>query len=424
MRKTTGIKLTELKQALNEVALVSVMDTDGTITYVNDLFCNISKYSREELLGQNYKIMKSGFHTPKFYKCIWDVISNGKIWRGEIKNLAKDGWFYWIETVILPMFDEHKKINSYILVGTDITDQKNLISTLESTNQELEKNEKEIKTRMQEAIQGYTLEKELMESNAALKSEKKFANQKDEFAAMVSHELKTPIFPIKMHCEMLKDPKMLGKLTPAQLESVDQIELMANQLDSLTGDILDSQKLEMKKMKFSKIKIKLSEFFDEIKNESQSYVIEKDVSITFDISDLEIHTDRQRLAQIFSNMIRNAVIFVAKKTGKIMIKATTMNEDILFSVKDNGVGIPSDKIVNLFRKFYQIDASLKRIHDGTGLGLVICKGLVEGLGGKIWVESEVNKGTTFYFTLPIKEKSYNYITGPRNPLLEILMNNE
>ena len=106
-----------------------------------------------------------------------------------------------------------------------------------------------------------------------------------------------------------------------------------------------------------------------------------------------------------------------KKTGKIQINATSENEDILFSVKDNGIGIDSNKISNLFRKFYQVDTTLKRKHDsGTGLGLVICKGIVNGLGGKIWAESELRKGSTFFFSIPKKEY-YDYVLGVRNPLL-------
>jgi len=117
-------------------------------------------------------------------------------------------------------------------------------------------------------------------------------------------------------------------------------------------------------------------------------------------------------------MIRNAVVYVKKNTGKIQINATSHNGDILFSVTDNGIGIASEKISNLFRKFYQIDTSLKRKHDsGTGLGLVICKGIVHGLGGKMWVESELKKGSTFFFSIP-KKQVYDHVTGFRNPTLE------
>jgi signal transduction histidine kinase len=101
-------------------------------------------------------------------------------------------------------------------------------------------------------------------------------------------------------------------------------------------------------------------------------------------------------------MIRNAVDFVPNKDGKITVDVCSKSEYIIFSVKDNGVGITKENQYELFIPFYQIDASVTRSHGGTGLGLAICKGIVEGLGGKIWVESDAGKGSTFFFSVPLK----------------------
>ena len=114
---------------------------------------------------------------------------------------------------------------------------------------------------------------------------------------------------------------------------------------------------------------------------------------------LKITSDPDRLNQVFANLIKNAVDFVPEN-GKIEINAARKNGDVIFYVKDNGKGIPKEKQDGLFKKFYQIDTSLKRSHGGTGLGLVICKGITEALGGTIWLESEVGKGATFYFKIP------------------------
>jgi len=296
---------------------------------------------------------------------------------------------------------------------------KNQLNELDNVNKQLVEKHKDSTTSTAEAFQRYVLQNQLSTSNAELASEKKFRIEKDEFAAMVSHELKTPIFPIILHCEMLKDPSMMGNLSQEQLDSVTQIELMANRLDSLTEDILDAQKLDMNQMKFVKEKFKTRELLTDVIKDNEILTDKKNVSLTFSSEDLEIYTDRDRLFQVFSNMIRNAVVYVKKNTGKIQINATSQNGDILFSVTDNGIGIASEKISNLFRKFYQIDTSLKRKHDsGTGLGLVICKGIVSGLGGKIWVESELKSGSTFFFSIPKKEV-YDHVTGFRNPALEM-----
>jgi len=302
-------------------------------------------------------------------------------------------------------------------MNKSFVEETKLKKQLDDVKIQLIEQDKTANKRSAETFQRFILQSQLATSNAELTSEKKFRTEKDEFAAMVSHELKTPIFPILLHCEMLKDPSMLGNLSPEQLDSVLQIELMAKRLDALTGDILDAQKIDMNQMKFFKTKFKISEFFNEIIENSKILVGKKNISFTTSYDNLKIYTDRDRLLQTFTNLIRNAIAYVHKNTGKIQITATSENEYILFSVKDNGVGIDSDKISNLFRKFYQVDTSLKRKHDsGTGLGLVICKGIINGLGGEIWAESELRKGSTFFFRIP-KDESYDYVTGVRNPLL-------
>ena len=119
---------------------------------------------------------------------------------------------------------------------------------------------------------------------------------------------------------------------------------------------------------------------------------------------LILKTDKQRLRQILDNLIRNSVDFVPSKDGKISVEAKIKENNIVFSVHDNGPGIPKEKQSNIFKKFYQIDTSATRKHGGTGLGLVICKGIAEGLNGKIWLESELGKGTSFFIYLPTPEK--------------------
>lgn len=406
-------KLTEMTDVLDEAALVSTTDVNGKIIYVNKAFCKISKYSKEELLGKNHRILKSEEHTKQFYKNIWDVISSGRIWRGNIKNKAKDGTYYWVKTIIMPIFDSHNKIKQYVAIRIDVTTEKDLYAELRLTHIKLAKNNEIIKHQSNEHIQKLMLENQLSKSNAELKSEKKFTSQKEEFSAMVSHELKTPIFPIKMHCEMLKDPEMMGKLNPDQLESVDMIEKMALNLERLTGDIFDAQKLDMNQMSFKKDKFKLKKFFDDVNLDMALLVNEKKISLNFDFDDVQITTDRERLNQVFSNLIRNSIDFVKENTGTIEVGAIEKEDKIIFYVRDNGVGIPADKISMLFRKFYQVDTTLKRKHGGTGLGLVICKGIMGGLGGNIWVTSEIGKGTTFSFDIPYQtiHKIQNDITN-------------
>ena len=228
---------------------------------------------------------------------------------------------------------------------------------------------------------------------------KKTDTLKNEFASMVTHELKTPLTPIRGYCEMLKD-NSLGELTDEQLDCIKTIDSNASQLEQLIGDILDAQKLDMGHIVFNKNIIFLDSFVSELTRTIQPLIQQKNIKLSIlPMAGTKLFSDEQRLRQIFYNLIRNAVDFVPENTGIIEIGFTTFEDDLIFYVKDNGIGIPKEKQSNIFKKFYQVDTAQTRAHGGTGLGLVICKGLVEGLGGKIWFESSKGDGTTFYFSL-------------------------
>lgn len=363
------LQIENLQSSLDNSSIVAITDKDGTITYVNKKFCDISKYSKEELIGQNHSILKSGFHNAEFYQNIWKTISSGKIWQGDIKNKAKDGTFYWVRTTITPFIGKDGKLAQYIAVRTDVTELYAQKDTIESQFQELKKTD----------------------------------GQKDEFISMISHELKSPIFPIIGYCDLLREPELSKNFNILHFEALDEITSNAERLRRITEDLLDVNRINMKKLPYNIKKFSLAKFATRIAKEHAHLMKEKQIEFyVLPVEDQIIESDEQRLMQVIGNIIRNAVDFVPNKDGKITVNIRSKSGHITFSVKDNGVGMSKENQHELFAPFYQVDSSATRKHGGAGLGLAICKGIVEDLGGKIWVESDAGKGSTFFFSVPLK----------------------
>ena len=229
---------------------------------------------------------------------------------------------------------------------------------------------------------------------------KKMDSVKEDFYMMVSKECQVPIEPIKRYCEILKD-STAGKLNTKQHEAIDEIHYNAARLEQLIHDIVDVQKLNGNRMEFKKDEFKVDEFMQSIIDTCSPMMTEKNIEfVNTNSNKSKITSDKARLKQVFYNLVQNAVDFVPQEGGKIEIGYNNEGNSIQFYVQDNGIGISEKRKESIFKKFYQVDLSFKRKYGGTGFGLVICKGIVENLGGKIWFKSKEGEGTTFYFTIP------------------------
>jgi len=232
---------------------------------------------------------------------------------------------------------------------------------------------------------------------------KQVDRKKVEFTSMVSHELKTPIVPILGYVQMLQKEDLFGELNEKQREAVDEIYSSTVKLQRLVGDILTTQKLDLGKLDFDEGDINISELLHGVIKEFTPVANEKKIKLIMNFNEnMYIFSDKDRINQVFSNLIKNAIDFVSPKIGNVVIGAKDDEEYIEFFVKDNGPGISIENQKEIFKKFYQIDTSSSRKRSGSGLGLAICKGIIEGLGGKIWVKSEKNIHSTFYFKIPKK----------------------
>ena len=227
---------------------------------------------------------------------------------------------------------------------------------------------------------------------------KQIDHDKEEFAAMISHELKTPLIPISGYAELFLDGS-LGNLSESQREKMQIMYENSIRLTILIQDILDARKMELKKLHLDMHPESIKEIAKRSIDIFMPISQQKNVKLIDETQDTIIQCDSDRILQVFNNIISNALKFVPVKLGTISINSRTDNDTVMISITDNGIGIPKSKQDDLFKKFYQVDTSLTRKSGGTGLGLAISRGIIEAHGGKIWVESEENHGTTIHFTV-------------------------
>lgn len=436
-----GIQLANAKheieqqlEGLNEVALVSITDIHGNITYVNDRFVKVSKYEREELIGKNHRILKSGRQPDGLFVGMWKAISAGRIWSGEITNKAKDGTFYWVDTTIIPILNLEGKLERFLSVRFDITKNKEQQEMLKQLNEELREQQEELKQlneeleeqaqnlkQQQEELQ--TANEELEEQTQALEQKNKEVEKaryeiehqarqielsskyKSEFLANMSHELRTPLNSLLILSRDLAENKSKN-LTEDQVESAEIIYKGGNDLLALINEVLDLSKIEAGKMSLNIEPVNIKQFSEDLYKTFKRHTEQKGLSFHVDLSDklpVRINTDTQRLNQILKNLISNAIKFTDK--GSVSLKFELQEQDKLrISVADTGVGIPQDKQKIIFEAFQQAEGGTSRKYGGTGLGLSISRELAKLLGGEITLQSKSNEGSVFTLIIPLELK--------------------
>jgi PAS domain S-box-containing protein len=368
-------ELNYVKAAIDEHSIVAITDPKGKITYVNDKFCSISKYTREELLGQDHRLVNSGFHPKEFIRTMWQTISGGGVWKGEIRNRAKDGSTYWVDTTIVPYLGEDGSPLRYIAIRADITERKRFEHSLQETNSKLD----------------------------AARALAEHANaSKTNFLSNMSHELRTPLNAILGMSETLLE-QISGPLTPRQVKSVTTIATSGKHLLSLINDILDVSKIESGNVVLNLETVNLPEFCESCLLFVRTQAMQKGIDVAFELAggDAPICADPRRLKQILVNLLTNAVKFTPQG-GRIGLTVDVLPADdvVRFTVWDTGIGIAPEDEPKLFRPFTQIDSSLSRGQEGTGLGLVLVAKLAELHGGSVALESEAGRGSRFKVTLP------------------------
>lgn len=373
----------DYKHALDEAAIVAITNQKGTITHVNDNFCKISRYSREELLGQDHRIINSGYHSKEFIRNLWVTIANGKIWRGELKNKAKDGSFYWVDTTIVPFLNENGKPYQYLAIRSDITQRKLAEEQLYQAKENLEQ---KVKERTYELTQALEREQELNE-------------MKSRFVSMASHEFRTPLSAI------LSSVSLLEHYTkPEQAEKrnkhIDRIKSSVRNLTGILDDFLSLEKLEQGKVDVHCTEFDLRELIVDVIEEMDGMAKRKQQQIHLGfMGETTVYQDKKILRNVMLNFLSNAVKY-SPEEREIAVTVLVHDKRVSIAVKDQGIGIPEAAQKNLFTKFYRAGNAFNI--QGTGLGLYIVKRYVELLEGDIRFESVENEGTTFTVEFPQK----------------------
>ena len=363
--------------------LYRTISVDGIIVDCSKSYAERLGYLVDEVIGTHYNKYTAA-------KDIWAMTHSFETWEltGVSKNIE-----IWLKTRDGTVFPTLLSINNFYDEKGNVIGCNNTIKDISDIYEARKAREKDAKMELQ------------------LAEIKKIEKQKDGFTSMMTHELKTPLTPIMGHCEMLKESGLLGELNQDQLYSINEISENALRLEQLIKDVMLAQRLEIGQMNFDKQKFEVTQLINDVHNGYSQIMKNKQIEfVNSSQENLSLWTDKNRIRQVIDNLIQNAVDFTPKNNGRIEIGARAEDDKIIFYVKDNGMGIPKEMQQFMFKKFYQVDSSHRRKHTGTGLGLVICKGIVEGLGGKMWFESEPGKNTTFYFSIPIEVLWKNKLT--------------
>jgi len=357
--------LMEAIEQANEIVIIT--DIDGTIQYVNPAFERITGYPRQEAIGQNPRILKSGKQDDAFYKDMWDTLLGGETWTGEFINKKKDGTLYTEEATISFVRNAEGKTTNYVGVKHDITERKRTEEQLEITKERAEA------------------------ANIA----------KSQFLANMSHEIRTPMSIITGFSDILINEE----LTTDQLKSAELIRNAGKSLLTIINDILDYSKIEAGKLKVVPADFSLKTILDDVDNVMRPLAVKK--KLPFEIICGEtlpaiIQTDKGRLHQCLVNLVGNAIKFTQQ--GHVHLKVFPEDKDnkpfIRFDVEDTGIGVPPDMREHIFDSFAQIEKGSTRKHGGTGLGLTITSQLAHLLGGELSFTSDEGAGSTFSLVIP------------------------
>jgi PAS domain S-box-containing protein len=356
---SSNLLLLEYKKAVDSSAIVSKSDLRGNIIYVNDTFCEISGYTKEELIFKPHNIVRHPDMPKEFFQDLWTTIKAKKIFKGILKNINKNGEAYYVASTIVPILDDNGDIIEYLSLRYDIT--------------------------------------ELVDAKQKAEIAQK---AKSTFLANMSHEIRTPLNAIIGFSDILCE----SNINIEEKENAKIISRSAKSLLNIINDVLDISKMENGKFELEETEFSLFNLTEHIVELFSVNIKEKGIKFIYIVDPNlpeVIISDPFRLQQVLSNLLSNAIKFTPEN-GKVYfeVKVIQKNDkkvEINFIIKDTGIGISKEQEEIIFKPFSQADSGITRKFGGTGLGLAICWDIVSMLNSKIQIKSELNHGSEFSF---------------------------
>ncbi|MBL7716288.1 MAG: PAS domain S-box protein [Bdellovibrionales bacterium] len=359
----------DLQMALDQSSIVAFTDARGVITYVNDRFCEISKYSREELLGKTHQLINSGHHPRSFFSDLWKTISSGRVWKGEVKNRAKDGSEYWVLTTIVPFRGSDGLPERYVAIRTDITSFKK--------DQEQAENQR-----------------------AALVHAEKMASL-GELAAGIGHELGNPLAALRGRVELVENQIRSGKVGVSEV--LKTTEILKNLADRMAAIIRGMKALSRDGTGDPFQSAPLGRILKDVLEFASEPLKRNGIEVRRGLIDesIQIRCQETQISQVFVNLINNARdAALEQPEGKrwIQVDVKDLGNRVEISVTDSGKGIRPEIRERIMVPFF----TTKPAGKGSGLGLSVSTAIIENHGGRLLLDLE-SPQTRFVFSLPKQE---------------------